>query len=70
MIPDTRNRLGLRDISRSSSRDLSKNSYSDPSVRAIVAEVLTCVYQSTIHSSATTREAACKIAGAVGANFP
>ena len=66
---NTRNRLGLRDISRSSSRDLSKNSYSDPSVRAIVAEVLTCVYQSTIHSSATTREAACKIAGAVGANF-
>ena len=37
-------------------------------MRAIVAEVLTCVYQSTIFMK-LTREAACKIAGAVGANF-
>ena len=36
---------------------------------SIVAEVLTCVYQSTANSSTTTREAALGIASAVGAKF-
>ena len=66
---DAVKRLGLGDALISNLRELSGSSYSDPGVQAIVAEVLTCVYQSTVHSSTTTREAARGIASAVGAKF-
>ena len=66
---DAVKRLGLGDAVVSNLRKLSGSSYSDPSVQAIVAEVLTCVYQSTVNSSTTTREAARGIASAVGAKF-
>ncbi|MES2695919.1 MAG: NAD(+) synthase [Verrucomicrobiota bacterium] len=36
---------------------------------AIVRALLVCVYQATRNSSATTRNAACRVAGAVGAEF-
>ena len=62
-------RLGLGESSLCDTHDFQVTSYSDPSIRAIVAEVLTCVYQSTSHSSTTTREAARGIADAVGAKF-
>lgn len=66
---DAVKRLGLGNALITNLRELSGSSYSDPSVQAIVAEVLTCVYQSTVHSSTTTREAARGIASAVGAKF-
>jgi NAD+ synthase (glutamine-hydrolysing) len=62
-------RLGLGESSLCDTHDFQVTSYSDPSIRAIVAEVLTCVYQSTSHSSTTTRESARGIADAVGAKF-
>ncbi|MGB0653929.1 MAG: NAD(+) synthase [Pirellulales bacterium] len=65
----TKERLGLAESSLCDFHDFRVTSYSDPSVRAIVAEVLRCVYQSTNHSSTTTREAARGIADAVGAKF-
>jgi NAD+ synthase (glutamine-hydrolysing) len=67
--PNAVKRLGLDDSLRGNLRELSMSCYSDPSVQAIVAEVLTCVYQSTANSSTTTREAARDIASAVGAKF-
>ena len=43
--------------------------YEDDFVQRLVAEVLTCVYQSTVNSSKLTKEAARTVASSVGARF-
>ena len=65
---DTRNRLGLRDISRSSSRDLSKNSYSDPSVRDCCRSAHLCLSINNTFKCNNTRSGL-QDRSVVGANF-
>jgi len=54
-------RLGLGRIAGAGDRDAA--------VRGLVHDVLTCVYQATVHSGAVTRAAARDLAAALGAEF-
>ncbi|MBT4887081.1 MAG: NAD+ synthetase, partial [Planctomycetaceae bacterium] len=61
-------RLGLK-LLPSSLQGSPGGSYKDGFVQELVAEVLTCVYQSTVNSSELTKEAARTLASSVGARF-
>ena len=61
-------RLGLT-LLPSSPYGLLGGSYQDQFVQRLVAEVLTCVYQSTVNSSQLTKESAKTLASSVGARF-
>jgi NAD+ synthase (glutamine-hydrolysing) len=61
-------RLGLTLLPSSPYESLG-GSYQDQFVQRLVAEVLTCVYQSTVNSSQLTKESAETLASSIGARF-
>ena len=62
-------KLGLRADRAADSAGLEHANWDNQRARQLVGQLLTCVYQSTSNSSATTRQAARTVAEGVGAEF-